>query len=115
MNTPLTHRPDGNGASAEAVPAVPAAAGVSDGAAYAQPQQEPRHRRDPSLGPPPRLAALLQERPPLRQRGRVTADRVRRPQVPVRLQPLLNRPDRRIRRIDPVQVRSPSAGRTARQ
>src|SRR6266566_6067846 len=40
----------------------------------------------PSLGPPPRLAALLQERPPLRQRGRVTADRVRRPQVPVSLQ-----------------------------
>ena len=31
MNTPLTRRPDGNGASAEAVPAVPAAAAVSDG------------------------------------------------------------------------------------
>ena len=34
MNTPLTRRPDGNGASAEAVPAVPAtpaAAGASDG------------------------------------------------------------------------------------
>jgi hypothetical protein len=31
MNTPLTRRPDGNGASAEVVPAVPAAAGAADG------------------------------------------------------------------------------------
>ncbi len=31
MNTPLIRRPDGNGASAEAVPAVPAATGASDG------------------------------------------------------------------------------------
>ena len=31
MNTPLIHRPDGNGASAEAVPAVPAATGAADG------------------------------------------------------------------------------------
>jgi hypothetical protein len=31
MNTPLIRRPDGNGASAEAVPAGPAAAGASDG------------------------------------------------------------------------------------
>ena len=31
MNTPLTRRPDGNGASAEAFPAVPAAAGAADG------------------------------------------------------------------------------------
>ena len=46
------------------------------------------------------VAALFQERPPLRQRGRVAADRVRRPQVPVRLQPLLHRADCRIRRID---------------
>ena len=30
MNTPLIRRPDGNGASAEAVPAVPAATSVSD-------------------------------------------------------------------------------------
>ena len=29
MNTPLTHRPDGKGASAEAVQAVPAVAGVA--------------------------------------------------------------------------------------
>ena len=31
MNTPLTRRPDGNGASAEAVAAVPSAAGVAAG------------------------------------------------------------------------------------
>ena len=31
MNTPLTRRPDGNGASAEAVPAVPAATAAADG------------------------------------------------------------------------------------
>jgi len=32
MNTPLIRRPDGNGASAEAVPAVPAAAGAAGAA-----------------------------------------------------------------------------------
>src|SRR5260370_23323803 len=31
MNPPLIRRPDGNGASAEAIPAVPAAAGAADG------------------------------------------------------------------------------------
>src|SRR5262249_59460151 len=31
MNTPLTRRPDGNGASAETVPAVPSATGAADG------------------------------------------------------------------------------------
>jgi hypothetical protein len=31
MNTPLTHRPGGNGASAEAVPAAAGAAGAADG------------------------------------------------------------------------------------
>jgi hypothetical protein len=31
MNTPLTRRPDGNGVSAEAVPAIPTAAGAADG------------------------------------------------------------------------------------
>ena len=31
MNTPLTRRPDGNGASAEAVPAAAGAAGAADG------------------------------------------------------------------------------------
>jgi hypothetical protein len=31
MNTPLIRRPDGNGASAQAVPAVPAAAAAPDG------------------------------------------------------------------------------------
>jgi len=31
MNTPLIRRPDGNGASAEAVPAVPSATGAADG------------------------------------------------------------------------------------
>ena len=31
MNAPLTHRPDGNSASAEAVSAGPSAAGAADG------------------------------------------------------------------------------------
>ncbi len=61
-----------------------------------QPRQEPRDRGNPRILPLPGLAALLQERPPLRERRGIAAHSVRRPQVPVRLQPLLHRPDRRI-------------------
>ena len=65
-----------------------------------QPRQEPRHHGNPGILPPAGLAALLQERPPLRERRSITAHSVRRPQLPVRLQPLLHRPDRRIRRVN---------------
>ena len=48
MNTPLTRRQDGNAASAEAVPPVPAAAGAAEGTgcrppgAASTPRQPPR-------------------------------------------------------------------------
>ena len=50
---------------------------VLDGAAVTQPGQETGHRRYPHLPPPRGLAALLEERPPLGQRGRIPAHRVR--------------------------------------
>ena len=45
--------------------------------AVPQPRQEPGDGRDPGFRPLPRLVALLEERPPLRQRRRIPADRVR--------------------------------------
>ena len=71
-----------------------------DRAPVAQPRQEPRHRRHADLAPPARSPALFQERPPLGQRGRIAAHRVRRPQVPVGLQPLLDRGHRLVGPVD---------------
>src|SRR5450759_2504811 len=69
------------------------AEGMLDRAAVAQPRQEPRHRRHADLGPALGLPALLEERPPVGQRRGIAAHRVRGPQVPVRLQPVLDRYD----------------------
>jgi hypothetical protein len=74
--------------------------GMLDRAAVAQPGQEPRHRRDPDPSPPPGLGTLLEERPPLSQRRRVATDRVRRPQVPMGIQPLLDRGHRPVVIVD---------------
>ena len=71
-----------------------------DSAPVAQPGQEPGHRRDADLAPVVGLSALFQERPPLGQRGRIAADRVRRPEVAVGLQPRLDRHDRLVALVD---------------
>lgn len=85
--------------------------GVLDGAAIAQPGQEPGDRRDPEIAPPAGLVTLFEERPPLGQRGRIAADRVRRPQLPMGLQPVLDRRHRPVLLVDhgprPPPVRGP--------
>lgn len=50
---------------------------VLDGAAVAQPGQEPGHHRNADLVSPVGLISLFEEGPPVRQRGRISAHRGR--------------------------------------
>src|SRR5664280_1384481 len=91
-------------------PALGRAESMLDRAAVAQPRQEPRHRRHADLVPALGLPALLEERPPVGQRRGIAAHRVRGPQVPVRLQPVLDRYDRLVTLADHRPGARPTGG-----